>query len=213
MSEDKERTYTPEELRRLNADPEFQRRVGADGDLSRHLTERSTERAVEDAETALGLGGAFRLGGVDFPPPVTATLSLLEVIGSPFVGEPEGLKTLARMDVARALYVLKFRELAVKGLAEAKRLQITLDRLEATVTDKPETLQVYLAYCERQADAWGPFDQAVSKFEATLGVYDFRELANWLLRYLSMAGGFELLDTPPGADKKKAAMTSGGSPG
>lgn len=185
------RQYSKEQLDRLNRDKGFQRIIAEDQKLNELFSAPRTEEALTDLETGMSLTSVCCIAGLKFPAPTIGVMAMLELIGSPFADMRVAEAEL--MDVLRCLYLLSEREKALPEITEIKRLQLSVDRLKNECVKQPELLKIAMDFERRQARIWAAFDQRVIKFGETLGTLNLPETANTLFRYLSIAGGFDML--------------------
>lgn len=79
------KTYPKSELDRLNADPEFQRRVATDELLEELLNSRPTTPDEIRSEMLTILGGHCQIGEIVFAPPTPGIIAMLDLAKSPFI--------------------------------------------------------------------------------------------------------------------------------
>jgi hypothetical protein len=162
-----------------------------------------TQTTIErDEETLQSLGANLVINGVEFPPPTTAVLSLLEIIESPFVigfGEADDIKL---RHINEVLYILKFRDKAVDSLFD-------MVRYEKMATKSPEFFEIYLKSLN-----FGVFQKKVFKFAETLGNFNHLEVISQLQSYMMICfNAFDMIPKKNDKDtslKKKDILTQNG---
>ena len=87
-----------------------------------------------DMETLSALDSPLIINGVEFSPPTTCFLTILEMIESPFITS-EYSKNILAEDVIKLLYFLKFREKSIKAATWLK--------LERMAEKSPEHYEKY----------------------------------------------------------------------
>jgi len=156
---------------------------------------QSTEE--RDEETLHGLGANLIINGVEFPPPATAVLSLLEIVESPFIIGFENVDDIKTKHINEALYILKERENAVDSL-------FGLVRFEKIANKSPEFFEKYL-----KSTVYADFEKKVFKFAESLGTFNSLEVIIQIQEYLNIC--FNALDMLPKTDntdssKKKETL-------
>jgi len=153
-----------------------------------------------DEETLQSLGGEMVINDIEFPPPTTAVMSLLEIIESPFVIGFENASDIKIKHINEALYVLKERENAVNPL-------FGLIRFEKIAEKSPEFFEKYL-----KSSKYADFEKEVYKFAESLGVFDQLETIIKIQTYMNICfNAFDMLPNESngeGIKKKEIGIAS-----
>ena len=167
--------YEQADLIRLRDDPEFQRRVGADEELSR-LFDPTSEDLDTRAELAGALGMCKRIAGVDIPPVTLGHIALLTAIGNEFVKERRDWSQGPAYQLGQfteALFVLANGPKAVVPFADMFRHQRTI---QAWRKDAASSVHIAAACLE-----------AERKTAAALQIWDATVLT-WGARHVRLEG-------------------------
>ena len=158
-------------------------------------------------ETLTGLGARFKVGDFTIPPPCPASISLLEIIKSPFVvGDNEEIEL---KDVLNALYVLFEKSNAVYPIFVAHRRENALEKAKEIAGQSPELYEVYLRILNSSTEDYAQFDKAVLDFSYKLGQFNYLQVSQYIQMYLNQAFmGFEMLPKSNVEDYEKKNLTS-----
>lgn len=157
--------FTPDELRALEADAEFQRRVATDRELD-ELFNPPPDDEDEREHTARGLGMAYIIAGVTVPPPTVGTFRLLSMVGSEFLKSDRKFEDLSR-EITLALFVLHYGHRAVAPVCGQFRFRRALEKYAKTADTSPEHLARMLAEERKLADELAVWDRALARFAST----------------------------------------------
>jgi hypothetical protein len=191
--------FTESQLRRMATDKDFQARLESDPEL-RRIAERVDDRNTDSMEAAAAIGAPCVVCGMTMPQPTAGTLTLLELLGSPFL--TGGMPT--REDVEKAAYVIHARVAAVKPIFAAFRFQQKMQDVKAIAEKSPDALMVWLRFAHDSSAAWADFDTKAAEFAQTLGVYRFDDAVSDIYAYLALCGGFAMIPDSGDAEKKMA---------
>ena len=154
-----------------------------------------------DMETLSALDSPLIINGVEFSPPTTCFLTILEMIESPFITS-EYSKNILAEDVIKLLYFLKFREKSIKAATWLK--------LERMAEKSPEHYEKYIQNINKVLTL-SPFGEEILEFGETLGVFSYLDVAVQIQNYISLCmGGFELLPSDDNSVKKNENSTVNG---
>ena len=142
-----------------------------------------------DLETLTGLGANLVINGVEFPPPTTAVLSLLEIVESPLVKGFDDISDIQLKHINEALYIVKHREKAVDSL-------FGMVRFEKIANKSPEFFEKYL-----NSTVYSDFEKRVFVFAESLGLFDELEVLSQLQEYMNIC--FNAFEMMPKTENKK----------
>ena len=200
--------FTPDELRALEGDAEFQRRVASDRELD-DLFNPPPDDEDEREHTARGLGMAYVIAGVTVPPPTVGTFRLLSMVGSEFLKAERKFEDLTR-EITLALFVLHFGHRAVAPVCGQFRWRRALEKYAKSADTSPEHLARMLAEERKIADELAAWDRALARFASTHikpAGKSFIAIVQEIDIYLNaaLAGLDELPQLEPAPDAKKKA--------
>jgi hypothetical protein len=109
--------FAPCDVLRLNADPEFHRRIDSDEELDLIWKERDLAPELQRLEHMLFIGAAPSLGVVELKPPTLVSVSILSLIKSPFI--VGGRVTVAHLDAALWLLSREYGETIIPASENA----------------------------------------------------------------------------------------------
>jgi hypothetical protein len=198
---------------RLQADPEFQRRIGADpvlAELFNPANERNQE--IEDAQA---MGMCQRIAGVDVPPVTMGHFRMLTAAGNAFAELKPNLSagfSFQLEQFTEALFILHYGSRVLVPFTDIFRWRRALATWRKEVAANPALLAAIIEGERKLAEAMRPWDAAVLKFgerhvrlapgETIEGAAEL--LGNWLAAAFS---GFTLYPQnpdPEDAQKKTA---------
>jgi len=160
------------------------------------------------AETLIGLGARFKVGDFTIPAPCPASISLLEVIQSPFVVDTAETD-VELQDVLNALYVLINKENAVYPIFKARRRDIVMNKAKDIAGKSPEYYKTYLTILNKSITDYADFDKAVTDFAYKLGAFNYIEVSQKIQLYLNQSFmGFEMMPKTTKEDYEKKNLTS-----
>jgi hypothetical protein len=188
-------------------DAGFQQAVGSDEELNRLFHEQAAELPLKDAELLVAISGKILIAGKQFPAPTAGTISLLEIIESPFISTGESNSTMDLTDAFEALLILKERKAIAIYLLAIKKYQLTLERLQekAKTDQSPELAEAVVKAAEKLDGARTYFSNLASQFaQDEFGDTDISSIFDDLQMYLGMSGGYDMLPSQafPGTTKK-----------
>ena len=165
-----DRPYTTDELRALQADGEFQRRVATDEELNR-LFDPPPDEPDECERTMRALGSGVTIAGVTLPPPTLGTLRVLSAVGSDFIKSERKFADLVR-EVTLALFVLHYGPRAVAPVTGRFRQMEAVRAYKALPSTTPDHLAKILTAERAIAEELAVFENAVTRFAGRVRLSD-----------------------------------------
>ncbi len=204
-----------EEAEAMNRDSGLQSLIGGDELLNKLFHEELEPLGLQNLEISVITGGRVVIAGHEYPAPAAAVFAHLELIDSPFVHLSDN-RDPELIDVFRALYLLRKREIVAPQLLEISRRQYQLDRLAEHVKNPgAEAIEALHRLGQDLAEAWTKFDADVLAFGESLEAFNYSTACSEIQLYLSMSGGFKLLppeDNPQESKKNGVDSMPSGSP-
>jgi len=178
------------------------------------------EAEPSDADTAgLALvGGGYVIGNIEFAPITMSTISLLQTVGSPFLGggdddAGDDVFGIDLQSVIESLYVMAGGVDAVRPLISLKHRVKAAAKMEMLAKSKPEYFVAYMSHIDTITDeALSEFCAGAAVFAEALGAFNFNDAVATVDRMFADAmDGFNMLPETSGDEKKTGDSTGNGS--
>lgn len=172
----------------------FQEAVGSDEELNRLFHEQAVEMPLKDAELLVAVGGGILVAGSQLPAPSAVTISLLEIIDSPFLARDKSTEDIGVVDAVAAMFILRERRSAVPYLLAVKMNQLILERLQNSADKNSAEVRKAIAfYQDKDKSLMEIFRSVALECCLDVAVFDEYTVVRELQMFLDMTGGFDML--------------------